>query len=92
MIDTAFNIKYDHGTVGLKQVATSSSETWQPSTYVNDRTRMVYAEEDCKYTFCKTPMQVLNDSRNTDHQKISIMQLNEKETMKYHYPSSCYLF
>ena len=74
------------GTVGLKEVKTSSSGMLQSSMCENEKTSILHTKEDCTYTFSKLPSQIFNDAKDRLPEIFSFRQMIVKRLL-FHFPS-----
>lgn len=79
VIDIDFEMQDQFYPVGMKEVNTRSSGMWQSSICENTKTSILHTKEDCTYTFCKVPSQILNDVKDCNYQIMFFVQINDNE-------------
>ena len=54
VLNTAYKIQDEIGSVNLKEVESTAGGMWQSSICINAKTTVFHTESDCTYTLCKT--------------------------------------
>ena len=73
VVDVAFKMQQEFGSVSLKEVETTASGLWQSSIYANPKRGIYYIEEAYIYILCKVPIKSRNNNRKTDYERIFLI-------------------
>ena len=78
IIEVAYNMQNEIGSVNLKKITTSANGIWQSEICVNAKTNQFYTEKDVTYTFITVPQQILKSKTgNLRNNTFFLFQMNE---------------
>ena len=81
LLNVAYKMQNEHGSVNLKAVKTKDSGIWMSSICLNARTSLFHSEDDCTYTLAKIPQQSKDMNKGSTHLRLFMVSVNSNTTL-----------